>query len=93
MLLTGLPLFGQQEGERTASWFFNEAYSCYQGGDFACAIQNYSRAITLNADYAEAYINRGHAQFQLENYTAAIEDYRTYLNYFPQHMRWMSAPA
>jgi tetratricopeptide (TPR) repeat protein len=38
------------------------------------AIEDYSRAIALNADYVDALINRSHAYYQTGNYDKVIED-------------------
>jgi len=38
------------------------------------AIEDYSRAIALNANYADALINRSHAYYQTGNYDKVIED-------------------
>jgi len=42
-----------------ASHFFNLAYDLAESGEFEKAIDNYTKAIELKKDYAEAYNNRG----------------------------------
>ncbi len=43
--------------------------------DYAGAIKDYTAAIRLKSDYADAYNNRGNARYQLEQYFVAIADY------------------
>jgi tetratricopeptide (TPR) repeat protein len=43
--------------------------------DFSAAIVYYSKAISLNPNYATAYRNRGDAKTALYDYTGAIQDY------------------
>ena len=39
------------------------------------AIADFSEAIRINPDYAEAYVNRGSARSRLKQYQVAIDDY------------------
>ena len=44
-------------------------------GDYYGAIADYSRAIELNPEDADAYYNRGNAKSELGDYDSAIADY------------------
>ena len=44
-------------------------------GDFNAAIEDYTRALQLDAAYAAAIYNRGNAHFALRQYDEAIADY------------------
>ena len=47
----------------------------YREGDYEAAISEYSRSISLKADYADAYVSRGNAQRRKGDLKKAIEDY------------------
>jgi protein O-mannosyl-transferase len=44
-------------------------------GNYRQAIEDFTRAIQINPDYAESYYNRGRVQCYLGSYRQAIEDY------------------
>ena len=46
-----------------------------KNGDFSDAIEDYTKAIELDPDYADAYNNRGYAYYLLEQYGKALNDY------------------
>ena len=48
---------------------------------FIGAIDDYSKAIMLNPDDADAYLSRGSAKNYLEDYNGAIDDYSNCLLY------------
>jgi tetratricopeptide (TPR) repeat protein len=52
----------------------------YREGDFGRAIAEYNRAISLRADYANAYVSRGNAARRMGNLDRAIEDYSRAIN-------------
>ncbi|PIE98259.1 MAG: hypothetical protein CR988_03965 [Treponema sp.] len=43
----------------------------------------YSEAIIQNANYASAFLNRANTEIKLEKFTAALQDYKTYLELKP----------
>ena len=60
----------------------NEAQAYYVSGinnsnsaKYSEAIEDYTKAISINPQFANAYCNRGFAKHKLEKYTDAIEDY------------------
>ena len=53
----------------------------YKEGNYDQAIAEYGRAISLKADYADAYASRGNAQRRKGNLDRAIEDYNRALGF------------
>ena len=51
----------------------------YRDGDYDKAISEYSRSISLKADYADAYVSRGNARRKKGDHNRAIEDYNSAL--------------
>ena len=47
----------------------------YRDGDYDKAINEFSRAISIKADYADAYVLRGNARRRKGDFSRAIEDY------------------
>ena len=47
----------------------------YREGDYDKAISEYSRSISLKADYADAYVSRANARRRSGDFSRAIEDY------------------
>ncbi len=59
----------------SAEEYFNRAYSKYDAGDYDGTIADYTEALRLNPDYADAYNNRGVAYDQKGDLDAALADY------------------
>ena len=59
----------------TAEDFFDRGLDKRKKGDNQGAIEDYTKAIELNPDYATAYYNRGIAHSDLKEYQQAIADY------------------
>jgi tetratricopeptide (TPR) repeat protein len=55
-------------------------------GDFERAIKDYNKAIELNPEDADAYINRGNAYSGLTQYERALEDYNTVIELNPDYV-------
>lgn len=60
---------------------FKRAEACEEEQDYPCALENYSRAIENNPDYAEAYSARGWVYFNLDRFDKAFEDCEQALTY------------
>jgi serine/threonine protein kinase len=69
----------------SAKDYFNRGYKCGETKDYSGAIENYSKAIELNPQYASAYYNRGYAYYNKGNYDQAIKDYNKTIVLNPQH--------
>ena len=65
------------QGNRSisAKTYFMWGNTKYYLGDYKGAITDYTQAIRLNPDYADAYYNRGNAKYHLGQHFAAIADY------------------
>lgn len=59
---------------QTAVDYFNSGVANYRKGDYRGAIQDYSKAIEIKPDLAEAYLNRGIAKSQLGDKNGACLD-------------------
>lgn len=55
--------------------------------DYEQAIDWYSKAITLNEKYTEAYHQRGRCRQFSKDYTGAIADYTTAIKLFPHYTK------
>ena len=58
-----------------AEKYFRYGVEAYQRGDLDRAIQDYTEAIALNPDLAEAYNNRGNAYWEKGDHDQAIKDF------------------
>ena len=57
-------------------------------GDYQGAIADYTAAIALDPDYAEAYYNRAYDLSEIEDYVGAVADYNKVIELAPE-----AAPA
>ncbi len=55
--------------------YFNRGNAYDDLGQYQRAIQDYTRAIQLDPDLAQAYYNRGIVYYNLGEYQRAIQDY------------------
>ena len=60
----------------TAQEHFNQGVASYDSGDLKQAIADFTQALDLNLDFAEAYNNRGLAYKDSGDLEQAIADYR-----------------
>ena len=58
-----------------ADFFFKSAYEKSELGDPYGAISDYTKAIQINPDFENAYINRGISKRKIGDYQGAISDY------------------
>jgi tetratricopeptide (TPR) repeat protein len=66
-----------------ARTLFEQAYELDMQGEFPQAIALYTQAIALDADFAEAYNNRGLAYEAMGEYARALDDYEKALTLSP----------
>lgn len=66
--------------------FYKKGNDCYHCEDYQWAIENYDRAIRINAVYAEAYLGRGKAYYRLSDYQKALKDYHQALELKPDRV-------
>jgi tetratricopeptide (TPR) repeat protein len=55
--------------------FFNRGNALYQQGNFEAAVKDYTQAIALKPNYADAFYNRGLSLYQQGNFEAAVKDF------------------
>ena len=76
----------REEQDRMTYWdYFRRAYKNGDLGKYEEAIEDYTKAIVLKPDYAEAYNNRGFAWHSLGLYERAIEDYNKAIELKPDN--------
>jgi tetratricopeptide (TPR) repeat protein len=80
LLLTSSIVFSQSGAE----YFFEGNYK-YDLEDYRGAILNYSKAIEINPNYADAYNFRGRAKGQLQDYRGAIADHSKAIEINPNY--------
>ncbi len=69
---------------KTSEQWFQSGNKHFRQGNYAAAIENYDRAISLNPKYTKAYYNRGVVQDKFGQYEAAITDYDKAINLNPR---------
>ena len=63
----------------------NRGIAKSETGDFQGAIADYTRALLLKPDYADAYCNRGNLKGQHQDYNGAIADFNAAIQHQPGH--------
>jgi uncharacterized protein YjbI with pentapeptide repeats len=58
----------------TADDFYKWAFAEWQKNDFASAVENYDRAISLKPKFPSAYLGRAMAKFRLQDDSGAVKD-------------------
>jgi len=66
---------------QNATLFNNYALIKYKTNDYNTAILNFNKAILLNINYFQAYINRGNAYLSIKQYNKAIADFTYVINH------------
>lgn len=77
--------FGKESGETLAIVFRNRGIGYKERGDFDRAIQDYSEAIALNPQFADAFLSRGMAYKTKGDLTHAIQDYGRAIELNPRY--------
>ena len=65
------------EDQKLAEKYFNSGVENSKNGEIELAIEDYTQAIELKPDYAEAYYYRGGAWLRLEEWGKARADLQT----------------
>lgn len=65
-------------------FFYNMGNAFVLQGKNAFAEEMYDQALAANANFAQAYLNRGNVRLSLRNYEGASSDYSAYLALDPQ---------
>ena len=70
---------------KDAAFYFNRAYDKNEKGDYSGAISDYTKALEINPQYADAYYNMGIAKYHLKDYYGAISDYTKAIEINPKY--------
>ena len=65
----------QRANAQTAEDWFDDGNQKFVSGDYAGAFSDYTKAIEIKPDYADAYNNRGDTREKLSDYQGALVDY------------------
>ena len=68
-----------------ANSFYKKGLKKYDQNDFKGAISNFTKAIEINSEYAEAYEERGKAKDALSDFEGAISDFTKAIKINPEY--------
>ena len=71
--------------QSTAIGFYTTGLEHYNHRNYKDAIAEYTKAIDLNPNFAEAFFQRGCAKHNAEDYKGAIDDFNTSINLQPKN--------
>ena len=72
---------------KTASDYFAQGNYDYDIGNCRQAVRDYTKAITLNPNYAQAYNNRAYTSMRMRNYKDALPDLDKAIALNPHYMQ------
>ena len=75
----------QAQETSNAIGFYTSGLEQYNKQNYTEAINEYTKAIEINPDFAEAFFQRGCAKHNAEDYKGAIEDFNTSINLQPKN--------
>ena len=79
-LFVSFSSFGQ-----TSAQYFKSGFDKFEAKDYYGAIADYTKAIELEPNYADAYYNRGNSKRKLKDYYGAIADYTKAIELDPNY--------
>ena len=71
--------------QSTAIGFYTTGLEHYNHQNYKDAIAEYTKAIEINPNFAEAFFQRGCAKHNAEDYKGAIDDFNTSINLQPKN--------
>jgi len=81
-LLISFVSFGQ-----TAMEYFQSGYDKFKANDYSGAISDYTKAIELDHNYADAYFERGYIRYLLgDEFDHAISDFTIFIELVPNNI-------
>ena len=83
VLALGFPLI-TANANPLATQYFDQGVEKYDAGNYQGAIDDYTKAIEINTQYAIAYNNRGNAKRYLNDRQGAIADFTTAIEINPR---------
>ena len=66
--------------------YFNQGITLVNQENYQQAIEQFTRALSLNPNHANAYVNRAFAQMELGEYQQAIDDFKEAIRLNPNHV-------
>jgi len=72
---------------QTATDYFSQGDYDYDSGNCQQALLDYTKAITLNPNYPQAYNNRAYTNMRMRNYSAALPDLNKALELKPDYIQ------
>ena len=69
---------------QTSQIWHGQARALYSAGQYRAAVKRYNRALEVDPEDVDAWVNRGHALCQLEHYDLALESFQQALKLAPQ---------
>jgi tetratricopeptide (TPR) repeat protein len=85
LLVSACTTYQPPKVKDNAAYYYNQGVARYEKGDYAKAINDYTKAIEWNPRYAEAYYNRGIAYDDKGQYDRAIKDYTEAIEINPRY--------
>ena len=82
ILLLTIPFIGFGQ---TAEEYFDKGFDYAKSGQYQLAIDNYTKCLRIDPDYAHAYYNRGLSYIKSKNYEDAIADFTRAISIDPDH--------
>ena len=80
LLIVLILFFSYDAFSQTAKDYFERAYEKDENGDYYGAISDYTKAIELKPDYAEAYHNRSISKEEIGDLKGACDDAKKAVN-------------
>ena len=65
--------------------YYNQGVEKYKADNYQGSIDDYTKAIEINPQDADAFYNRGIAKYALKDYQGAIDDYTTVIGIDPEY--------
>lgn len=69
------PVNSSNSNNKGAEFYYSQALKKSQNGNYKQAINDYSQAININQNYADAYNKRGLCYYKLGDYSESIKDF------------------
>ncbi len=63
--------------------YYNIGNNFFRQEEYTLAVEMYSKAVEVNLQFDDAYLNRANSRLELENYSGARDDYIQYLQLAP----------
>jgi tetratricopeptide (TPR) repeat protein len=82
-------LYMNNECSKVSATFLSNGNAKFEAKDYAGALADYTAAVQLNSDSAEAYIKRAQCHSAMKKYDKAVSDYNKALKINPDTLQYM----